>query len=292
LATDGTGTVSVIPWVGAGSPPQTDLILDVDGYFSEDITPAPGAQGPYGYQTVPLCRLYDTRSTNDPISAGSIRSFNVDGLCGVPAGAAAAALNLLAMNTTTSDWSGFILFPAGAAFPPTSTLNFVPGTVGLANGARTRLAGAGQDVSLYYYGTPGSTTHVILDTYGYFSSTAPLKYHPITSCRAVDTRNWDPPALAANQVRSFQIQGNCGVPRGAKAALVNIVAWTPSGFGWMIPFASGSPLPGGSILDYDPMQAPAANGTIVPLSTNADDLSIYAGATGVHLFIDVYGYFQ
>jgi PKD repeat protein len=284
LATDGSGTVAVLPTVAQGSPGHVDLILDVDGYFSED-------SGGLGYQTLPLCRLHDT-NTSTPVTSSVIRSFDVDGLCGIPAGAPVAALNLAIVTPTEGGFA--TLFQAGIPVPPVSTINFMTGTLALANGARTRLAGAGQDVSLQYIASVGATTRVILDTYGYFASSAPLKYRPVTPCRAVDTRFAESggPILTAGQVRNFQIQGNCGVPVGAKAAMLNIAAITPSGQGNLMPFASGTPVPAASILNFHPNQGPLANGTIVPLSTSSDDLSLLANISSTHVIVDVFGYFQ
>lgn len=292
LATDGSGTVAVFPSVFAGSPPQVHLTVDVDGFFSEDVAAPPGSQGPYGYQPVPLCRLHDTRSTNSPVTSGSIRSFDVDGLCGIPSGVPAAALSLVVVGPTSGGHS--TLFQAGTAVPGVSTVNFIGGTTALANGARTRLAGAGQDVSLNYVSTAPATMHVVLDTYGYFSGTAPLKYRPVIPCRAVDTRYPDQgaPLLTAGQTRSFQIQGNCGVPVGAKAVMANLVAFSPVGPGHLIAFPSGTALPASSTVNYHTNQGNTAVGTIVPLSTAADDLSVRAVVSDTHLILDVFGYFQ
>jgi PKD repeat protein len=283
LATNGAGTVAVLPSVFQGSPAQVHLILDVDGYFSED-------PGGLGYQTLPLCQLHDT-NTSTPVTSGVIRSFDSDGLCGIPAGAPGAALNLTSVAPTEGGFA--TLFQSGIPVPSTSTINFMTGTLALANGARTRLAGAGQDVSLRYLASAGATTRVILDTYGYFASGAPLKYRPITPCRVVDTRFAESggPILTAGQVRNFQIQGNCGVPVGAKAAMLNIVAITPSGQGNLMSYASGASVPA-SILSFHPSQGNLANGTIVPLSTSADDLSLLANVSSTHVIVDVFGYFQ
>jgi serine protease len=292
LATNGAGTVSIFPAV-AGSPAQTHVTLDVNGYFSTDTAPAPGAQGPYGYQSVPPCRAVDTRSPSSPVLANTSQSFTIQGVCGVPAGAAAAALNLAIVAPTAGGQA--TLFAAGTGLPPVASLSFNAGTGALANGVRTRLAATTPDVALDYYSpVAGATTQAVIDVYGYFQTGAPLQFHPVTGCRLADTRLSDggAPALAAGEIRTFQVQGNCGIPVGARAAMVDLVAVGPAGPGYLRAFAAGTATPLAAALTFDPAQGNVANGLIVPLATAVNDLAIQAGSNGTHVVIDVYGYFQ
>jgi hypothetical protein len=109
----GGGSVNVNPFVNA-SPGEAHVLLDVYGYFSEDTTPAPGAQGPYGFQTVSPCRIANTR-TGAPVAAGTNRSFTVQGVCGVPVGAAAAALNLAVLTPSASGHASLLAAPSTRA---------------------------------------------------------------------------------------------------------------------------------------------------------------------------------
>lgn len=289
LATDGTRTIKILPAVAA-SPGQVHVSLDVYGYFSEDATPAPGAQGPLGFQTLTPCRIADTRDTGTPIAANTTRNFTVQGKCNVPFGAAAAVLNPAVITPTAGGQA--MLFQAGTSLPM-PTINFNSGVV-LTNGARRRLAPGTPDVSLYYASQiAGSSTHAVVDVYGYFKSDAPLKYRPITACRAVDTRFADQggPVLAAPDNRNFQIRGNCGVPLSAKAVAVNITTVGAAGGGYLVAYPSGGALPLASYLTFDPGQGALGNGGIVALSTLPDDLTVTT-ANSTHVIIDVFGYFQ
>jgi PKD repeat protein len=288
LATNGAGTLTVVPWI-SGSLGLAHLLMDVDGYFSEDTAPASGARGPFGYQTVTPCRVADTRS-GSPIDGNTTRNLTVQGLCGIPAGAASAAANVTIINPTLASWA--TLFEAGTSRPAVSFINFPAGSV-LGNGARVRLAASTPDVSLFL---AEGQVHAVLDVYGYFhssASSAPLKYRPVTACRLVDTRlsELGAPALAANETRAFKVQGNCGVPVGAKAAALNVTV-LGMGSGWLTVSASGSPAPFVSTLNYSSGQGWLGNGVIAPLSTNADDLLIRAVSSGAQVIVDVYGYFQ
>ncbi|MES1240365.1 MAG: PKD domain-containing protein [Acidobacteriota bacterium] len=287
LATNGAGSINLLPGVAA-SPGQVHVILDVYGYFSEDAAPAPGAQGPFGFQTLTPCRIADTR-TGAPIAANTSRNFTVQGVCGVPAGAAAAPLNLTVIGPTAGGQA--TLYQTGP-LPPVSTISFNAGAV-LTNGARIRLAPATPDVSVNYFSPGGSSTHAVIDVYGYFKTDAPLKYRPITPCRAVDTRFTDQggPILGAPGNRNFQIRGNCGVPLGAKAVAVNITTVNAAGGGYLAAYPSSIALPLASYLTFDPGQGALGNGGIVALSTLPDDLAVTT-ANSTHVIIDVFGYFQ
>jgi PKD repeat protein len=290
LATNGAGSVKINPFVAA-SPGQVHVILDVYGYFSEDTTPAPGAQGPFGFQTVTPCRIADTRTSTPIANTPTPRNFTVQGgVCPVPAGAAAAALNLTIISPTAGGHAP--LFQAGV--PGLPVINFNAGVV-LTNGARIRLAPTAPDVSVNYFSPiAGSSTHAVIDVYGYFKSDAPLKYRPITTCRAVDTRFADqggPAPLGAPETRNFQIRGNCGVPTSAKAVAVNITSVGSAGPGYLIAYPSGGTLPAASYLTFDPGQGALGNGGIVALSTLANDLAV-TSANSTHVIIDVFGYFQ
>lgn len=124
----------------------------------------------------------------------------------------------------------------------------------------------------------------------------PFRFFAITPCRLVDTRTVaDAPALSANTTRDFQVQGKCGVPIGATAASLNVTVVSPVSKGHLRVFPSGTPLPTISTINYAGGENALANGAIVPLSTNANDLSVYtfflAGTGTVHFVLDVTGYF-
>ncbi|MES1242752.1 MAG: hypothetical protein ABUT39_14140 [Acidobacteriota bacterium] len=121
----------------------------------------------------------------------------------------------------------------------------------------------------------------------------PFRFYPITPCRLVDTRSTEAPALAAGSTRDFQVQGKCGVPVGAKAAALNATVFVPSSNGHLRLFPSGSPLPNISTINFQ-SGIVIANGAVVSLSANANDLSVYTflGTGGsTHFILDVTGYF-
>ena len=132
----------------------------------------------------------------------------------------------------------------------------------------------------------------------------PFVYYAVTPCRVVDTRNATGtdggPALTANQTRSFQVQGKCGVPVGAAAVTLNVTVVSPSlstTGGFVTLFPSGGGIPTVSTINFTNTDSALANGAIVPVSTSATDLSVFfnaynLGSGTVHLVLDVTGYFM
>jgi hypothetical protein len=290
LATNAAGTMGINAVV-AGSPGQVHLTLDVDGYFSKDTTAASGAVGPLGFQTLPICRIANTTSST-ALSAGTTRTFTAQGVCGIPVGAAVASLHVGA--TTPTSGGQITLFPSSITAPGTSSVSFPAGITNLRNGARVRLSSTTPDLAaLFSSTTPGASTHAHFDVNGYYKSDAPLKYRPITPCRVVDTAS---SPLVTDIVRTFQVQGNCGVPVGAKAVVVRLVVSGPTSAGDLSVYPSNLSQAPGSTVKFDANEPGLSMGTTVPLSTLTQDLAaspgqMTAGGT-VSLSVDVFGYFQ
>jgi hypothetical protein len=136
----------------------------------------------------------------------------------------------------------------------------------------------------------------------------PIQYYALTPCRIVDTRNpsgtLGGPALADNQMRNVPVQGNCGVPIGAKAVSINVTTVDPSARGYLTLYPLGVAKPNTSWVNFNPVVPVIANGGIVQLGTVGgfvtDDLSVYAKvqtiapapAGKVHMVLDVTGYYQ
>jgi hypothetical protein len=154
----GTGTLSATYLANDGN--TTDLVFDVTGYYTADLT---------GAKYVPLTpvRLLDTRYQNglgSKLVSLSPRTFNVTGR-GVPSSATAITANVTVVKETSS-WAVFV-GPVPTASPATSTLNFSKGDV-RANGATLALASDGTLSTTYLSGS-GNTTELVMDITGYFT---------------------------------------------------------------------------------------------------------------------------
>ena len=66
----------------------------------------------------------------------------------------------------------------------------------------------------------------------------PFQYHPVAPCRFADTRSGNGGVMAPAADRSFQVQGVCGVPSGAKAVSVNVTVVATGGAGYVTLYPS------------------------------------------------------
>ena len=153
-----TGTLSATYLANSGN--TTNLVFDVTGYYTADLT---------GAKFVPITpvRLVDTRAQNglgSKLVALSPRTFHVTGR-GVPTSAIAVAANVTVVKETSS-WAVFV-GPIATSKPATSTINFAKGDV-RANGATLPLASDGT-LSTTYLSSAGNTTELVLDVTGYFT---------------------------------------------------------------------------------------------------------------------------
>lgn len=127
-----------------------------------------------------------------------------------------------------------------------------------------------------------------------------LVYNRGAPCRIVDTRlaggrlqsgetrNYN--AAAASFVNQGGIDGNCGILADAPAVVLNIVAVQADEPGYLIAHAYGTPRPNVSSLNYEAGEI-VANEAVVRTTASAEyDFSVYS-LHGVHLVIDIAGYF-
>jgi hypothetical protein len=159
----------------------TDVILDINGYFS---TPA---QGTLQFFPLTPCRIVDTRNGNQggSLQAGMERDYTIGGACGIPTGAAAYSLNVTVLPTQGSlDY--LTVWPQGTTQPVVSTLNDSTGTV-VANAA---IVPAGNNHATAFY-AHNHNIDLLVDTNGYFAApgTGGSSFYAPAPCRVYDSRN-------------------------------------------------------------------------------------------------------
>ena len=135
------------------------------------------------------------------------------------------------------------------------------------------------------------------------SAATDLVFNDVFPCRLVDTRNGSGASDEAAGVlpnpgpHSFRVQGFCGVPNGAAAAVLNFAVLSPTAAGDLRAFPFG----GSAVVSVMNFRAgiDLANGATVPLDpvgAPADrDLSVLIGMVesgNIHLLIDVTGYYS
>ncbi len=157
----GSGGTLSVTYAAATLGPTAQVIFDVTGYFTPDLT---------GATYIPLVptRLLDTRSNSGLAGASSshvARAFQVTGGA-VPGNATAVTGNLTVTQQTSA---GFLFIgPVAQNNPTSSTLNFPLGD-DRANGVTVALGSGGTLSVTYAAGTLGPTAHLIFDVTGYFA---------------------------------------------------------------------------------------------------------------------------
>ena len=265
----------------------TDVILDIDGYFS-------GAGGGAAFYAATPCRVADTRNANGPLggppmTAAQTREFPVlSSACGLPSSASAYSMNVTVVPSGVLPY--LTTWPTGQSQPNVSTLNSFTGKV-VANAAIVP-SGDGGDISVYV----ADATQVILDTNGYFAApggSGALSFYPVTPCRVADTRNpngpFGGPILAAGSTRSFTIPASgCSIPATAQAYSLNVTVVPAGLLSYLTAWPAGENQPNVSTLNsFD--GSIVANAAIVPAGASGAIDVYVTDATNVILDID--GYF-
>lgn len=179
-----------------------------------------------------------------------------------------------------ADWIRYLEFDSNNAL--------IGGLQNLATGAEGPVAfHQGPDGYLYYAAIKSGKIYRI--NFG-------KNFHTVSPCRVFDTRDpagpWGGPRLAAGADRTFVVGGRCGVPATARAVSVNVTVTEPTDFGFLTLFPAGGIVPLTSTINFRPGQT-RANNAAVTLGA-AGDLVVRAGMAsgGVHVLLDVNGYFD
>jgi hypothetical protein len=223
-------------------------------------------------------RAYDSRG-GAKIGAGGVVTIPMSGLYGVPADAVSVALNVTA---DSAEADGFLtVFPSTEPLPTASNVNYRTG------GAHPNLVVAklGTDGQIKVY--TSATSNVIVDVFGYFSTTAANGFVPVPPKRAIDTRSGAKPAKGT--IVTFQVAGLYGVPADAPAVVLNLTLDAPTAAGWAAVYAAGQPVPATSNVNVGPGET-RPNVVFAPVGANGM-VSVYLD-TSAHVIADVLGSFS
>jgi len=127
----------------------------------------------------------------------------------------------------------------------------------------------------------------------------PYQYYPMTPCRVADTRTgsgfsgqYGTPSIGGGVSRSFTVAGQCLVPSGAKAVVLNVTVWNTGTYGDFKIYPEGGTVSVVSTLNWGPGMLALANAAMVPLGATGGITVVNEGPGTVDLFFDVTGYFQ
>jgi hypothetical protein len=155
---------------------------------------------------------------------------------------------------------------------------------------------AGSDVPLVNWMVPQDHRASTRRALTAMSDVSPgVAFTAIQPCRVVDTRAplgpYGGPALAGGGIRSFDVDnGPCsGIPQGADAYSLSIGAILPPSDGFLTAWASGTPRPAVSQVNYLGGKV-IANAAIVPAGMSGSiDVFVSSGPTDI--YVDINGYF-
>ena len=213
-----SGKVSIFNFAG-----NADVVFDVAGYYSssgDDYTPVPPA------------RVLDSRpgggnigGYTTPWGPGTTRDVTVGGAGGIPSWAISVVLNVTVTDTTAPSY--LTVWPADQTQPPTSSLNWAPGTT-IPNQVTIPLPQLGSGrISIFNF---AGNANVVVDVAGYYMIGIGQPFHALDPARVLDSRPgggntggyttpWGP-----NATRNVTIGGLDGVPVDAAAVVLNTTA--------------------------------------------------------------------
>ena len=302
------GQVSIL------SNATTDVVVDVEGYYLSSSATPTGL-----YNGVSPTRVCDTRSGNPSnlsgaeaqcnghtLSANTPLQVQVTGLAAVPAsGVSAVVLNLTATGFNSN---GYVtLYPGGSGVPITSNLNFHTGEGPVTNEVIVPVTSTGSITIV-----SDTTTDVIIDVEGYFTSTSSTatgsQFTPeATPARILDTRcgvNPPPSACASENLPpanasigtlgaatsvSVKVSGLGGVPTSAKAVVVNVTATDTTSNGFLSVNPASTP-PETSNLNWTAGET-VSNLVIATISASGA-ITIYNHSGSADVIVDVMGWYN
>jgi hypothetical protein len=178
----------------------------VPSSHSGGITTMTDVTSPRLFVGIQPCRVTDTRGNGAPIQGGIFansaqRTWDVTGICGIPAGADALSVNFTVIPTVAAPAGAFLLaWPTGQAAPPTAIMTYGPGQTIISNAAIVPL-GPGEQLEV----NVSHSTHIIMDVNGYFSDTLNTPQNFLTL-----TNNSTAVTIAATN-QSTTCNGSCGI---------------------------------------------------------------------------------
>ena len=255
------------------------------------LPPVPPPSGSTAFVSIVSTRLAETRADIGAfgftrLDANTIR-VQVAGRQGVPAGAAAAVLNVTVANVTGP---GFVtVYPAGEARPQASNVNVERSGQVIANLVTVRL-GFNGSVDIF----SSRSNDIIVDVNGVYvpvsAAVSAGRFVALENAyRAIDTRNRGYPVGIGG---TEHVSVSAVVPADAIAVVINLTITETSGPGFWTAYPTGGQRPNASSLNADAAGQTRANQAIVPVSSDGSTFGVDVFASyGGHLIVDIAGYF-
>jgi Trypsin len=233
-----------------------------------------------------LNTLAGTGTAAGPRGGGSVTSFPVAGVGGIPTADVTAVL--VDVTAVTAGRTHLTLYPDGAPHNPALSMVNADGNQTISNTAVVPVSANGK-LAVF---NQVAGTHVLVDVQGYFT-TAPSTgggFVPVDYTRLVDTRNGTGGAagiVPARGNRTFTLAGSV-IPAGTRTAFVDLIVTNAIAQGWVGAFP-----PGGtnnrSVMDY--AVGTTSHAVAVQLDASGKATFTNNGNSAVHFVITAAGYF-
>lgn len=280
----GTTTKTVLTRVGADgkvrlyTSARTDISADIVGW-----SPAGGfisGGGP--------ARVLDTRTglaaPKARLAAGGTLKLPVTGKAGIPTtGASAVLLDVSATSPSAAGW--ITTWATGTTRPATPQVRLETGKPN--TGLVLARIGTGGAVNLH----SSVQTDVMVDVVGWLPTDADLV--AVTPTRVLDSQTGlgiTAGRVAAGKAPVVKIAGRAGVPaKGVRAAVVTVVAVSPTTAGYLTAYPSGTAEPAYASVKYAKGQT-VTNTVVVPVGADGA-IRVYTGGAA-YVKVDVQGYIR
>ncbi|MEM9563103.1 MAG: hypothetical protein AAGA93_10820 [Actinomycetota bacterium] len=243
----------------------------------------------------------------DSLAANQTKSVTVAGQCGVPTqGLDAAVVSLLSLNP---QGVGNLRLSAAGVTPEGGVVNYNNNDLSNGNTVVVSMESSGSvDVT-----ANNSGTDYRLIVLGYINTAGELRYNPVTPCALADSRSNQGPTGSfvgpfgpgaaypdVDVVGSFPAgQGggntNCGIPAGADAVMVNVVAVGATGGSGGLAVGTGGTEPSVVTTGFSDIGLNNAVSMIVPLGggqTIATNVFGDSGSPTTHIRLVALGYYD
>jgi hypothetical protein len=280
VAVSAAGTIQVSTETAAR------LILDVQGYYTASTDGV--AAG--GFVAAAGKRIVDTRSglgaPKALLAPGQSVDIQVAGANGVPSDASGAVVNLLPINTTSSD--GYLTPYATGTTRPDNALHYAP-SANTSIQAQVKLSSSGK-MTIY---NGSSTINLVIDLQGYFTAagTGGASFTPGVG-RVFDSRASGSSILAKNETRAIPVAGKAGVPvmgSGITAVVLTLTAAHGGSDGRASVWANGTAQPDTTSINFQADEI-RTNTVTVPLGANGK-INLNNIAAPTDYIIDVQGWY-
>ncbi|NQW90178.1 RHS repeat protein [Curtobacterium sp. VKM Ac-2861] len=282
LAVADDGTIEVMTQTA-----QSKVIIDITGYY----TSTKNGVSAGGFVAMSPARVLDSRdgtgAAAGQIPAGSQRTIQATGSNGIPAGAAAVAVNIVVINREAK--AGYVRPTPTDGVRSTGVLNY-NSTAGLttAMNAQVALSSAGKFSLSTAEG--GGKIDLVVDIQGYFLQSNPGGGFTPQAGRLVDTRTTA--SIAAGASFAVQVGGRAGAPTvegGLSAAAVTFTAVNNSGAdSYAKMWADGAAEPDSSAISSDTTSI-VSNTVVTPVGANGNIRIKNMGTAAMNYVVDLQG---